>query len=334
MIENIGPGNLRVAFQGEKPFSISETGKIFTLIEEIYVKFSKQIFENDDFCLHINSIKPELAAFDLISSTIDCKPVKHRDFEEITICFLYSFYSSSMENDLELFDENSKNIHNSVTGLINSIKEGQILVLASSIDDKCIKISIQNNNNIKLEKLDTKPIKFEFNNKEQIIKVYNENPQNAFNGCNIDQFDISDIDLSGASFCSASLFEVKLNNSNLTNIDFTDSDVSNASITNSDLSNCILNEADFSATNLSKSNLKEASLLNADLSSSNLEETMLDSVNIEGTDFSSAHLSKAIFKGDIKFNSDTDFSNNANWWDANIEHPALLEWLENTYPKK
>lgn len=334
MIENIGPGIIRVAFKGEKPFNLSEIGMVFTLIEEIYVKFSKQIFESDNFCLLINNVKPELAAFDLVSSTIDCKPIKHSDFEEITICFLYSFYSSGLEQDLELFDESAQTIHNSVTRLIKAIKPGQTLVLASSIDDKCIKISIQTNNSIKLEKLNTKATKFEFNNREQILEAYNKGCKTAFRAANLDQFDLSGMDLSGTDFSDASLFETKLNNANLSNVDFYNADVSNAMLIESNLEHSDLINADFSNANLTKAILTRTNLTSVDLSSANLQEALLDSVRLDGADLSSAILTNAVFKGNISFDHETDFGNKANWWDATIENKELLKWLEKNYPKK
>jgi len=114
MKDNIGLGKIRISFGGSKSFSISQIGNIFSIIEDIYNCFSKQIFETTDFILIINNIKQELAAFDVIASTKDDKPIKYSTFEEITMCVLFSIYSTTFENNLEIIDTKAKSIHTNV----------------------------------------------------------------------------------------------------------------------------------------------------------------------------------------------------------------------------
>lgn len=334
MKDNIGLGKIRISFGGSKAFSIRQIGNIFSSIESIYNSFSKQIFESDDFILLINNVKQELAAFDIIASTNDDKPVKYSTFEEITMCVLFSIYSATFENNLEIIDKSAKSIHANVFNLFSFIKEGQQLSLISNIDDKYVKINILSDNKVTLEKLDAfQPIKT-YKNKIEVLRGYESNMFESFIDSNLEGCILNDINLSGAVFINSELSTVNFTNSKLNNTNFYNADVSNANLSNVTLTHSKLEEADLSGSNLSNSNLCNVNLCNTDLSSANLTDAIIKNADLSGADLSGANLTNTLISENIKYDRDTDFSNKANWWDARIENKKFYKWLEKNYPKK
>ncbi|MEW5821607.1 MAG: pentapeptide repeat-containing protein [Cyanobacteriota bacterium] len=334
MTHNLALGNIRIIFQGDKPFSIGQIGTIFNFIENIYTRFSDQIFESQDLCLIINNVKNEIAAFDLVASTKDNKPIKFSDFEELTMCVLYSIYSSTFEHNLEIYDKKAESIYNNVFNLLDIIQENQSLLMSSAIDNKLVKISILPNRKVSLDKYDSLNLITMFKNKEDVVNAYQTDKLDSFINSNMDEFDLSDINLSGANFVDSSLYKVNLNNSNISKANFFNSDLSEASLIKTNLTYSTLEEADLSGSNLAESDLSETNLSNADFSGTKLCNARFHNVTVLGTDFSSSDLTGALFSGDITFDSDTDFSNKANWWDAKIENEIFKKWLEKNYPKR
>lgn len=334
MNDNIGLGKIRISFGGSKSFSISQIGNVFSIIEDIYNCFSKQIFETTDFILIINNIKQELAAFDVIASTKDDKPIKYSTFEEITMCVLFSIYSTTFENNLEIIDTKAKSIHTNVFKLFSLIEENQQLSLTSNIDDKYVRISISPQNKVTLEKLDALQPTKRYKNKMEVMKGYESNKFESFINSNLEGCDLNDINLSGAVFIDSELSAVNFSNSNLNNTNFFNADVSNSNISNATLTHSNLEEADFSGSNLSNSNLCNVNLRNADLSTANLADSIIKNSDLSGTDLSGANLTNTLISENITYNDDTDLSNNTNWWDAKIENKKFHKWLEKNYPKK
>lgn len=333
MTENKSPGKVSIIFSGEKPFTLSQIGKVFTLLENIYIQFSEQVFETKNICLLLNNVQNNLGAFEIIAQTSELKSIKHSDFEELTMCVLYSIYSATFENGLEVIDKRAIAIHNIVFQLSEIIEEKQCLTMASAIDNKVVKVHIQPEKKVSLEKTTvTLPAK-SLKTKTDVLKAYSENKLNAFNGANLEKFDLSNIDLSGASFIDSGLYKSNLNNTTLKQANFSDADLSKAFLNNADLSESILKSSDFSKAVMTRSNLSKADLTEADFSSANLGEAILVDSIIYGTDFSNANLTNTMFSGDIKYDNETDFSDNANWWDARIENQPFKEWLDKHYPK-
>ena len=334
MNQKLNPGLIRVVFNAKTPFTITQIGNFFILIEKIYSQFSKQIFENTDFCLLINTISNELSAFDLVASTNDYKPIKFSDFEELTMCVLYSIYSSSLEKELDFIDEHSKSTYDSVLEIVNIVKPDQQIIITSAIDNKYVKITISSGCKVNLEKADTLQQIQVFKNIKDVMQAYEKNKLESFINCNLEEFDISGVILSGANFVDSDLYKVNFNDSILQGTNFFNADVSEANLTRATLTHSTLEEADFSGANLSNADLSFSNLSNADFSGANLTDAILYNTTICGTDFSGANLTNVQFTGDVEFMTDTDFSNNANWWDAKIENDKLKQWLEKYYPRK
>lgn len=333
MIENLSLGNIRIVLKGEKAFSISQIGNIFILIEKIYKKFSKNLLEETNLSLTIKNFELKQGAFDLVILNSDNYPIKYTDFEELTLCVLYSIYSSTFENTLEAIDEQAKAIQSDSLGIMGLLLPTQLVVLVAVINDKIVKITISPDKKVFLEKINPFQAKISLKNKEDILNVYSNNKARSFNKCNFEQFELADINLSGASFIDSELSEANFNNSILVHTNFFNADVSNSQLVNAQLNNSILEESDFSGANLLGANLTATNLREADFSSANLSEAILHNVDIEGTDFSGAKFNNAVISGNTKFSNSTDFSNNANWWDAKIEDNRLLEWLKKHYAK-
>lgn len=334
MKDNIGLGKIRISFGGSKAFSIKQVGNIFSIIEDIYNSFSKQIFETGDFILIINNVKQELAAFDIIASTNDDKPIKYSVFEEITMCVLYSIYSTTFENNLEVIDTRAKSLHANVFELFKIIQEDQQLSLTSNIDDKYVKVNILPENKVTLEKLDALQPTKTYKNKIEVIRGYESNMFESFIGSNLEGCNLSGINLSGAVFIDSELSTVNFSNAVLNNTNFYNADVSNSNLSKINLTHSKLEEADFSGCNLSDANLCNSNLCNVDLSTANLTNALIKNTDLSGADLSGAILTNTTFCENIKYDSDTDFSNNANWWDATIENKKFRKWLEKNYPKK
>ncbi|MGD9581372.1 MAG: pentapeptide repeat-containing protein [Vampirovibrionia bacterium] len=334
MNDNLGLSKIRISFGGSKAFSISQIGHIFSAIENIYCCFSKQIFETEDFMLIIHNVKEELAAFDIIATTKDDKPIKYSSFEEITMCALFSIYSATFENNLEIIDAKTKPIHLNVFELFNIIKPDQQVILTSNIDDKLVKVTILPDNKVLLEKCDTIQANKSYKNKVEVMKSYETNKFESFINSNFEGCILNEVNLSGAVFIDSELATVNFSNSNLNNTNFYNADMSDSNLTNATLTGANLVKVDLSGSNLSNTNLCNANLTNADLSGSNLTNAMIKNANISNTDLSSADLTNTLIAESTIFNDDTDFSNGANWWDAKIENKKLLKWLEKYYPKK
>jgi len=334
MSENLGLKNLMIAFRGEKPFTLTQIGQVFTTLEKIFLKFSDQIFESTDFCLLIDNFNNKLTFIELIASTKDNKPIKYSNFEELTMCVLYSLYSATFKDGFEAIDSRSISIHKNVFTLADIIDSNQYLELSSVIDNKLVKVCIHPDRKISLDKVEQLSKTLNFENKDDIIKAYESDKENSFVNCNLEEWDLSGLNLSSANFINSSLYKANLSASNLSNTNFSNSDVSKATLINANLSNSILEEADLSDANLTQADLNSVDLSYADLSNSKLLDAKLHDVIITETDLSGADLTNTVFSGTIKYNSETDFSNNANWWDAQIEDSNFKKWLEKHYQKQ
>jgi uncharacterized protein YjbI with pentapeptide repeats len=334
MVVNIALGNIRVVFEGEMPFSITQIGNIFILLEKLYKEFASYILEESNFSVVINNINSDKISFELMPVPQQESLLKFSDFQEIILCLLYSIYSSTRENVLETLDTQAKEIQAEVLDLLNIIQQDQSLVLMSIIDDKLVKIIILPDKKVILDKIDPEKIKKKFDSIDNIIDAYKANKLEYFVSANLENFELENVNLSGANFTDAELYQVILNNSNLTDVNFYKADVSNAHINRSKMVNAYLVNADFSGAEIKETDLTNANLKEADFSSANLSGSILYNVNIMSTDLSGSNLTGTKFTGKIKFDSDTDFGHNTNWWDADIEDEKLLEWLNNYYPKK
>jgi uncharacterized protein YjbI with pentapeptide repeats len=334
IMKNLTLGNVRVIFNGERPFTISSMGKIFILLESLYRQFASYILEDDAFSIYIDNIGIERASFDLIPVAKNDTPVKFNDFQEIILCLLYSIYSSTKENVLEAIDSQAKEIQSEVQELFSIIQEGQALILMSVIEDKLVKITILPDKKVFLEKIDPTRPKKRYENLDTILEAYKENKKESFTNVNLENFELNEVNLAGANFADSELYQITMNNAILTGVNFYNADVSNSHLNHAKLMNANLVEADFSGAELKEADLTGVNLVNADLSSANLSGAILHNVNLSGADLSSSNLTGTKFTGKIKYNSDTDFGNRANWWEAEIEDEKLIEWLKKYYPRK
>ncbi len=127
---------------------------------------------------------------------------------------------------------------------------------------------------------------------------------------------LNGMDLRGVNLSKSYLKEINLSDADLSNASFRYSKLLGANLKGANLQHAYLMEADLSEANLSGANLREANLkranlsganlYNADLTKANLQETILDRVSLVKTILRGANLSQSHIYGISTWNLITD----------------------------
>lgn len=330
MIKDVETGILRVIFDGYKDYSVSQIANILLLIEKKYQNNIENIFKINNSKLKIYAINPEEKSFDLIPYEI-YPNMRTKNLAEVIICTLYSFYNSSIETDLY---EVTGNVFVNSYDIYKYMEKDQFIILKAFIDNKMIQVKIQSDTKTFMDNFDFNPQIPVYKTLEDVINSYKTNKDQLFINANLEHLDLQNIDLSKANFINAELYKANLNSTKLEAANFYNADVSSSSLIGADLTKANLEGSDFSNSDLSNSTLESCILNYSDMSSTNLTNAKLHNISILGTDFSAANLTGCKITGKINYNKDTDFSNNTNWWDAKIDNPTFLEWLQQNFPQK
>jgi uncharacterized protein YjbI with pentapeptide repeats len=116
-------------------------------------------------------------------------------------------------------------------------------------------------------------------------------------GVDLSWSNLTEVDLTGRDLSGANLSGANLSRSNLTGVDLSGANLSGANLSRSNLTGVDLSGANLSGTNLSRSNLTGVDLSGANLSGANLTEVLLAGVDLSGASLSGTNLRRSDLAG-------------------------------------